>query len=77
MFEIKLNVSKIVVLTGSGPDKVMIHTDLPDGCWPYTGTQSLECQVASGAGPEYVKKHFNREPDDVIQVGAPKTKFSK
>lgn len=68
MFEIKLNVEKITVITGNGPDKVIFHTELPDGCWPFTGKQTLECQCASDTGVAYVQEHFKRNPDEIINV---------
>lgn len=70
MFEIKLNVSRIVVLSGNGPDKVILHTDLPDGCWPYTGKATMELQTAADGGADYVREHFKRDPDEIISVGA-------
>jgi hypothetical protein len=69
VFELKLNVSKITVITGQGPDKILIHSDLPDGCWPYTGKETFECQVAANAGAHYVKTHFKRDPDEIIDTG--------
>jgi len=69
MFEIRLNIHKITLMTGQGPDKIIIHTDLPDGCFPYTGKQTFETQTAAKGGVEYIKKHFHREPDEVVDIG--------
>ncbi len=56
---ITLEITKIQVLTGSGPDAVLLNTTLPEGCWPYTGHATLTVQVAAGTGEDYARKHFS------------------
>jgi hypothetical protein len=67
-FPFPAEIKSVKVITGDGPDHVVIETTLPDGCWPYTGTADFRTEVAHNAGVEYVRKHFNREPDLIIST---------
>jgi hypothetical protein len=52
------NQEKIVILTGSGSNKIWIHTNLPSAIWPFTDTLTLSAEAAADTGADFVKKHF-------------------
>ena len=39
----------------SGPDHVILKTNLPNPCYPYAGTMSLKFEVTRGNGPSFVR----------------------
>lgn len=53
-----LKIIKIMILSGVGPDQLLMECDLPEGTWPYKGNASVKMDVASGGGETYVKTHF-------------------
>lgn len=55
---ISQKVLSVVILQGSGADKVMIEIDQKEACWPYTGKLVLEFSAAAGTGPAYVQNTF-------------------
>lgn len=57
--------SATIIETNSGPDKIIMETDLPNGVYPYTGNQFISMDIAADGGYEYVKKHF---PDIIIKI---------
>lgn len=70
--EIKLAITKIVVLNTIGTDRVYVHTDLPS---PYPLEVSdqplmLAFDTQKGKGVEYVRANFNMEPE-VIDTYVP------
>lgn len=63
MENFNLRIRRVEVLTGDGPDKVIIVTDLPQGVHPFEDSgQVLEFKVAAGKGALYVQKNFNINP---------------
>jgi hypothetical protein len=49
--KIEFDVQQIVVLTGSGTDKILITTALPEACWPYAPSGcNIEIHAAKGSG---------------------------
>jgi len=64
----KFEVTSATVVQGAGADRVMLHTNLPEGIWPWTDTQTLHTEIAAGDGPQYVRHHFGIEPK-VIKRG--------
>lgn len=54
-----MKIIRATVLTGRGSDKVMLHTDLPEACWPYQGYLCLDFHCAQDKGVDYVKQYFN------------------
>lgn len=66
--KIELDVTQVQVVTGSGgSDKVLIHTSLPEGTYPYKGNAYLMLEVTKGSGVAYVLGHFEIEPE-VINI---------
>lgn len=63
----KIEINRAHVLTGNGPDKVMLFTDLKDACYPYSGVLTLSFHAACGTGAHYCREHFNLDPE-VVEV---------
>lgn len=61
-----VKITKIVILTGPGTDHLILHTELPEGIWPFTATATLTLYVARGKGEEYVKTHFPNVEYEVL-----------
>ena len=59
---------KATVISGQGPDHVLIETNLPDAAWPYTGSLSLRFSAAAGQGLEYLREHFEFNEEDISIV---------
>lgn len=53
-----LEIRRVEVLQGFGPDEITIETNLPNGAHPYIGPATAVIKVANGKGEEYVLKHF-------------------
>lgn len=67
--KIEFDVTEITVLTGSGTDKILLTTTLPEGHFPYTlAGATLTMDAARGKGKDYVIKHFRIEPN-IVRVG--------
>jgi hypothetical protein len=59
-----LEIKKILILRSKGStDKIILHTNLPDPCWPYEGNASLEMSAAHGSGVDFARRMFNIEPE--------------
>lgn len=71
MFELKLNVTKVVVMIREGTDQVIIHTDLPSPYVAEVDDEPLQLQFGSikGMGIDYVRAVFGVEPE-IIDVPA-------
>jgi hypothetical protein len=61
-----MKITKIIIVTGVGPDTVHMTTTLPNACHPYTGFQEMKMDVASGNGENYVKEYFPGVPYEII-----------
>ena len=62
-----MNIQKAtIILSSTETDKVYLHTNLPSPC-PNLSKQNLTLlfNVEKDKGVEYVKKHFNIEPEVV------------
>lgn len=65
----KIEITKAHVLTGNGPDKVMLFTELKDACYPYSGVLNLNFNAASGTGIHYCRENFGFEfPIEVVEL---------
>lgn len=53
-----MRIKSATIIKGHGSDKIILHTDLPEACWPYTGEQALDFTAAANSGEEYLKKWF-------------------
>lgn len=61
-----MNITSITIIHSQfGSDVLLLHTDLPEGVFPFKGTAVLKLDIAAGHGEEYCKKHF---PDIEIKV---------
>jgi hypothetical protein len=64
-----VNITKIVTVRMThGGDTTYLHTDLPDGIWPYEGTATLSLFLARGFAEQYVDANFPGIPHEVIEV---------
>lgn len=52
--KIKLEITRAVVITGSGPDKVYLYTDKTEWCYPFKGKLVMTITAAAGEGAEFV-----------------------
>jgi hypothetical protein len=56
---ISFEVTKVTIITGSGADKIILTTTLPDGCYPYDPHEStIEMRAACGQGAAYILDQF-------------------
>ena len=53
-----MDIERITVLKNDGADVMILHTNLPSGIFPFTGTAELKLTVAKSTCEEYIKKHF-------------------
>lgn len=42
----------------SGPDRVILKTNMPNPCHPYTGTLIVKLDVTRGKGPMWVEQNL-------------------
>lgn len=63
-----MSVLSVTLLVGNGPDYLILHTDLPEGSWPFTGKATAKMEVAAGTGQDYCAAHFPGVPVKVINV---------
>lgn len=78
--ELKLKVSEVKVVTGSGPDRVSLTVNKPGPVKMYRNLEnlSLEFTATAGDGVRYLKEDLGVTCDiEVIQTGIAKMKFSK
>lgn len=64
-----MDIRKIVILHTTGGDKIMMETNLPNPCWPYTGLMSMSFVTAKDTGEDYVSTYFPGVPFEVVNVG--------
>lgn len=63
-----LEITKAILVTGHGADRVSLETNLPQGVFPYDEENlSLSFMVTRGKGLEYLEKHFSNLPVVVLQ----------
>lgn len=53
-----MQIKSITIVKGSGSDKVMLYTDLPEACYPYHGGLTLYFCAAQGSGQQYCVENF-------------------
>ncbi len=63
-----MKVLKITILTGKGPDILLLKLDIPNGMWPYDGQSSAKIEVAAQKGEDFVKEHFKDIPYEIIKM---------
>jgi hypothetical protein len=63
-----MKIIRATVLSGKGPDKIMLHTDLPEACYPYNGFLYLDFNCAQDKGDEYLAIHFPNIPTEIIKI---------
>lgn len=60
-------IEKVTVLTGKvGCDELILHSDLPAGCYPFEGNATLKLSVAKGDGEFYALRHFGTEVEVIV-----------
>jgi hypothetical protein len=52
-------ITRATVLTGQGPDRVFLITDLPSSFAAYSEPLVLSFEASKGTGVTYVKQNFN------------------
>lgn len=66
--EIKIRITKIVVITGQGPDKVVLWTTLPPGYFPFKESTTLTFSVAADSGLAYIAENFPGVPVETVSL---------
>lgn len=62
-----LKITRIQIVVRSGHmDDILLLTDLPDPCYPFTGTQTATMKAQAGKGESYCAKHFPGTPIEVL-----------
>ena len=64
-------ITKITILTGNGPDKIMVHTTLPSPYIPESGNTGpllLQFDTSAGFGKQYVQENFSGHSVDTINL---------
>lgn len=63
-----ITVTRIDVLRSAhGPDKLILHTKMPNGCYPFVGFATAQIEVAHGKGTIYCENHFGDVPCKLIK----------
>ena len=52
------HIAHITIVRGLGADRVMLHTNLSDPCWPFTGQLALEFDAAEFCSEAYCREHW-------------------
>lgn len=68
MTKLTLDVLEIIVITGTGTDKIVINTALPEAVHPYGEVSSLVMDAAKGTGYDYAVAHFPNIPLKLIKT---------
>jgi hypothetical protein len=63
-----MDITKIVLIVGSGPDHIYLHTNLPEPCYPYEGNAQFRLLCAAKGGEAYVKSHFPGVPYEIVLI---------
>lgn len=61
-------ITRIVLLTCRGSDKLILHFDIKSGCHPYTEEATATMEVAANQGLNYVNMNFPGIPLEIISV---------
>jgi len=72
-----MKITKITIVLGSGPDTLLMETDLPQSMWPHDGNFGIKGECAAGSGISYVKEHFPGIEPTIVDVPRMYPKFSK
>lgn len=60
--------SSAIIVISSGADIVFFKSDLPNGIWPYTGSQQFKIELSKGSAEEYLKKNFKGIDLKIVDV---------
>lgn len=63
-----MKVTKITIISSSGPDHLILHTNLPEGCFPYHGNATARIEVAADKGVQYIKDNFPDIDYELIKI---------
>ncbi|MEG0869777.1 MAG: hypothetical protein RSD49_08400 [Hafnia sp.] len=58
-----MQITRIVVMLTESSDRINLSTHLPQAVWPYKGNQVISFEAARNTGLEYVRRHFDIEPE--------------
>lgn len=73
-----MKITRIIIITGEGSDRVSLETDLPEATYPYKESLFLSFHAAADSGEKYCKKHFPNIPIVVRNIrNKSNYKFSK
>jgi len=61
----KMKITNITVLISTGVDKVCLHTDIAEPCWPNKGFCTLMAFAPQEGGEKFARENF---PDVEIKV---------
>jgi hypothetical protein len=59
-------IKKVTIVRGNGQDILIMDTDLPNGCWPYDDTATVDMRVGSGLWESYCRNNFPSVPFEVV-----------
>lgn len=48
----------LIIRGKTSADRIVLKTELPNACWPYTGTQDVSFSCAAEKAEEYLDEHF-------------------
>jgi len=65
----KIEITKITVLISKNKaDELLLHTNLPEGCYPYKGNAHLKITIAKGIAEKYIEDNLNGVEFELIEV---------
>lgn len=59
--------SVVIVQSPSGPDRVIMMTNLPNPYHPSKGHQIVSMETPADEGPAYIKKYFPKVAVEVVR----------
>lgn len=64
----RVKILSATLIQGSGPDTILLEVDLPNGCWPYNGNQSVKMEVSAGSGIGYLEENLGIVPKVISET---------
>ena len=61
-----VQVTHITIVRGQGADRVMLHTNLADPVWPFTGRLIMDFAAAEFCSEDYCREHWPGVPITVV-----------
>lgn len=63
--KIEIDIQSVVIVSGHGPDHVLLQTTLKEATWPYTGTQTIRVIVAQGSALKWLHDNCDITPEKI------------